>query len=140
MDRPKFNTTKIKRIALTAGALFVVVGFVSFAWIWFAPCWLGGCAPVSDLAEYQAEGSELLDIAGEPIGTLATVNRRIVPLDSLPPHLGQAFVAIEDRRFYDHGGVDIRRVLGSLVSNVKAGGVAEGGSTITMQLARNLFP
>ena len=72
---------KIKRVFLTIGAVLMVMGAVSFSWIWFAPCWLGGCAPVSELSEYQAEGSSLYDIAGQPIGTLATVNRRIVPLD-----------------------------------------------------------
>ena len=135
MDR-----TRIKRAAIASVSLIAVIGFVTFAWLWFAPCWLGGCAPIDELASYQAEGSELLDIQGESIGTLATVNRRIVPLDSLPEHLPQAFVAVEDRRFYDHGGLDLVRVMGALLVNVKAGGVAQGGSTITMQLARNLFP
>ncbi|MBV9774440.1 MAG: PBP1A family penicillin-binding protein, partial [Gemmatimonadetes bacterium] len=51
-----------------------------------------------------------------------------------------AFLAVEDRRFYQHHGVDWKRFMGALVKNVKARGVAEGGSTITMQLARNLFP
>jgi len=124
-------------IALLASLALAVAGF---GWLWFAPCGLGGCAPVSDLEQYQAEGSELLDAGGKPFGTLSTVNRRIVPLDSLPAHLPNAFVAIEDRRFYDHGGVDWKRFGGALLANVRRGGVAEGGSTITMQLARNLFP
>src|SRR5687767_6346971 len=111
---------KIKRVILAIGGVLMAMGLASFSWVWFAPCWLGGCAPVAELSEYQAEGSALFDIAGQPIGTLATVNRRIVPLDSLPPHLPQAFVAIEDRRFYDHSGIDFRRVLGSLISNLKA--------------------
>ena len=71
MHRPRIDGSKIGRAALIAAAVFTVVGVVSFAWVWFAPCWLGGCAPVSELADYQAEGSELLDIAGEPIGTLS---------------------------------------------------------------------
>ena len=63
------------------------------------------------------------------------------PLDSLPDYLPQAFLAVEDRRFYDHGGHRLPpRSSGALVGNVRAGGVAEGGSTITQQLARNLFP
>ncbi len=126
----------LKRILLSLGVL-VVAGF---AWLWFAPCGFGGCAPVSELERFQTEGSALLDVNGEPFATLATVNRRVVPLDSLPPILPEAFLAVEDRRFYDHGGVDWKRFGGALVSNVRAGGVAEGGSTITMQLARNLFP
>src|SRR5690606_11221274 len=130
----------VKKILLWMVAALTAIGAASFAWIWFAPCWLGGCAPLEDLAEYQAEGSRLLDVNGDPFATLATVNRRVVPLDSLPPHLPQAFIAVEDRRFYDHGGVDFRRLAGAMLSNVRAGGVAEGGSTITQQLARNLFP
>ncbi|HEX2188556.1 MAG TPA: transglycosylase domain-containing protein, partial [Longimicrobiaceae bacterium] len=117
-----------------------VLAAAGFAWLWFAPCGLGGCAPVSELERFQAEGSELLDVDGEPFATLATVNRRVVSLDSLPEYLPRAFMAVEDRRFYEHSGVDWKRFGGALVSNVKAGGVAEGGSTITMQLARNLFP
>jgi penicillin-binding protein 1A len=127
---------KIKIALLSLLALSVV----GFGWLWFAPCGLGGCAPVSDLEQFRAEGSELLDADGKPFGTLSTVNRRIVPLDSLPAYLPNAFVAIEDRRFYDHGGVDWKRFGGALLANVRRGGVAEGGSTITMQLARNLFP
>jgi penicillin-binding protein 1A len=79
-------------------------------------------------------------MGGRPFATLGTGNRRVLPVDSLPPYLPQAFLAVEDRRFYDHGGVDWKRFMGALFRNVKSGGVEEGGSTITMQLARNLFP
>jgi penicillin-binding protein 1A len=136
MDR----ATTVKQVSLGIGVALLVSGAALFAWIWFAPCWAGGCAPLDDLAEYQAEGSQLLDVDGNQFGTLATVNRRVVSLDSLPDVLPQAFVAVEDRRFYSHGGLDIRRIIGAFARNVKAGGIAEGGSTITMQLARNLFP
>ena len=129
-----------KRAVIGVFGTLAGLGLLLFSWIWVAPCALGGCAPLDELAEYQAEGSELLDIDGQAFATLATVNRRIVSLDSLPEYLPQAVVAIEDRRFYDHGGVDLFRTAGALVSNVRAGGVAEGGSTITQQLARNLFP
>jgi penicillin-binding protein 1A len=125
------------KIVLLAGAALALAGF---SWLWFAPCGFGGCAPVSDLEKYQAEGSELLDTNGRPFGTLSMVNRRTVPLDSLPPYLPKAFLAVEDRRFYDHAGVDWKRVGGAMMANLRSGGVAEGGSTITMQLARNLFP
>lgn len=57
----------------------------------------------------------------------------------LPSHLIDAVLAVEDQRFFDHEGLDIKRIGGALVANVKAGGVAQGGSTITQQLAKNLF-
>ncbi|HET7322579.1 MAG TPA: transglycosylase domain-containing protein, partial [Longimicrobiaceae bacterium] len=134
------NRRTVRRVLLSVFVALLVVGVAGFAWIWFAPCWLGGCAPLDDLAEYQAEGSQLYDVSGKPIGMLATVNRRIVALDSLPPYLPHAFVAVEDQRFYDHGGIDFRRLFGALLHDVKAGAAEEGGSTITQQLARNLFP
>ena len=71
---------------------------------------------------------------------LYVVQREIVPLDSLPPHVPAAFVAIEDQRFWQHGGIDWRRAVGALVANVRSLGVRQGFSTITMQLARNAFP
>jgi penicillin-binding protein 1A len=130
----------MKRKLLIALSILLVLGLAGFGWLWFGPCGLGGCAPVSQLEQFQAEGSQIFDREGKPFGTLATVNRRVVPLDSLPEYLPQAVLAVEDRRFYDHGGVDWRRFFGALFRNVKAGGIEEGGSTITMQLARNLFP
>jgi penicillin-binding protein 1A len=130
----------MKRRLLIALSIFLVLGLAAFGWLWFGPCGLGGCAPVSELDRFQAEGSQLFDRDGKPFGTLATVNRRVVPLDSLPEYLPQAVLAVEDRRFYQHGGVDWKRFMGALVRNVRARGVEEGGSTITMQLARNLFP
>jgi 1A family penicillin-binding protein len=132
--------TRVRRRVVGTLAALLVLGLAGVAWVWFAPCWLGGCAPLDDLEELQAEGSQLYDSDGEAFAVLATVNRRIVPLDSLPAHLPQAFLAVEDQRFYRHRGVDIQRVGGALLANIRRGGVAEGGSTITMQLARNLFP
>lgn len=58
---------------------------------------------------------------------------------TLPPHLVKAFLAIEDRRFYDHGGVDVFGIMRASVRNMIAGRVVQGGSTITQQLAKNLF-
>lgn len=129
-----------KRTFATGVIAIISIGFAGFFWIWAAPCALGGCAPLDDLAEFHAEGSELFDANGEPFARLATVNRRIVSLDSLPDYLPAAFLAIEDRRFYSHSGIDIWRTVGALINNLRSGSVQEGGSTITQQLARNLFP
>jgi penicillin-binding protein 1B len=77
-----------------------------------------------------------------PIGTLAQgLDERRVPvrLTHVPGHLVDAVLAVEDQRFYEHGGLDLRRIVGAAVANVRAGGVTQGGSTITQQLAKNLF-
>jgi penicillin-binding protein 1B len=65
--------------------------------------------------------------------------RIAVRLDQLPDHLIEAVLAIEDQRFHQHHGLDVRRIGGALVANVKAGGITQGGSTITQQLAKNLY-
>ncbi len=62
-----------------------------------------------------------------------------VSVQSVPPHLVNAILAIEDRRFYDHFGVDVFGLLRAFVHNMRAGRVVQGGSTITQQLAKNLF-
>jgi penicillin-binding protein 1B len=68
------------------------------------------------------------------------IKRRLVTYDELPPNLMHAVVSIEDRRFFDHGGVDYIRLLGALVNDLKPGHhYVEGGSTLTMQLARGFF-
>ena len=59
--------------------------------------------------------------------------------DELPVHLKQAAVAIEDRRFYRHGGIDLRGIARAFAANIKAGAIRQGGSTITQQLAKTYF-
>jgi penicillin-binding protein 1A len=86
------------------------------------------------------EASVVLDRNGDEIAKLFVTQRTVVPIDSIGKQTQNAFVAIEDQRFWTHGGVDWRRVVGAMISNVKSGGIAEGSSTITMQLARNVFP
>jgi penicillin-binding protein 1B len=65
--------------------------------------------------------------------------RQLVKIADIPPHLIQAVIAIEDRRFYAHRGVDWLGILRALYRNVRAGGVTEGGSTLTQQLVKNFF-
>lgn len=66
--------------------------------------------------------------------------RRLLTYDEIPPNLVHAIVAIEDRRFFEHGGVDYIRMMGALVNDIKPGHKwTEGGSTLTMQLARGFF-
>ena len=123
-------------VALAAGGALALTGGV--AW---QTCGFAGCPDAARLAAYRPGGAPLLlDRQGQVIATLAPDDLPEVRLASLPPHLADAFVAIEDRRFLEHGAVDWRRVAGALAANLRAGGVEQGFSTISMQLARNLFP
>jgi len=62
-----------------------------------------------------------------------------VPLKAIPLYLKKALIATEDRKFYQHSGVDLKGVLRAIISNIRAGGYVEGASTITQQLAKTLF-
>jgi penicillin-binding protein 1A len=87
----------------------------------------------------MARATTLLDVHGTPAFTIYREQRIEVPLASMSPHLVRAIIAVEDQRFYDHGGVDIVRVAGAALSNIRQGRNAQGGSTITQQLARQSF-
>jgi penicillin-binding protein 1A len=81
----------------------------------------------------------ILDRDDQPAFTVYEERRLPVPLARVSPHVVQAVLAIEDERFYDHGGLDLWRIGGALLANVQEGGWAQGGSTITQLLARQSF-
>ena len=85
------------------------------------------------------EMTEILDAAGKRIDTRATENRVEVPVVEMPQTLLDAIVAVEDDRFYKHRGIDPVGLARALVRNVTAGKVTQGGSTISQQLAKNLY-
>ena len=66
-------------------------------------------------------------------------DRLPLTLDEVPPHLVTAILEVEDRRFYQHGGLDLRRIAGAFLANLRAGHTVQGGSTITQQLVKNLW-
>jgi len=80
-----------------------------------------------------------LDRYGNTIGHRGIIHEDSVPVDELPDHLIKAVLATEDRRFFDHFGIDFLGLARAMNENAKAGGVVQGGSTITQQLAKNLF-
>lgn len=124
--------------ALSLALLYGTFLFVAFAW---SRCFFDGCPDVAQLAAYQPGGAPvLLDRNGEVFADLSPAEREMVPLYSLPSHVAQAFLAVEDKRFHEHNGIDWPRVGGAVVANLRSGGFDQGFSTITMQLARNVFP
>ncbi|MFI9550402.1 transglycosylase domain-containing protein [Nonomuraea endophytica] len=86
-----------------------------------------------------AEKSTLLDAAGKPIAQFYEVYREIVPLTDVAETMKTAIIAIEDFRFYEHGPIDFQGMARALAKNLSAGGVSEGGSTITQQYVKQVL-
>ncbi|MCJ8507554.1 penicillin-binding protein [Rhizobium lemnae] len=80
-----------------------------------------------------------LDRYGNVVGHRGIIHEDAVPIDQLPDHLVKAVLATEDRRFFDHFGIDFFGLARAMSENARAGGVVQGGSTLTQQLAKNLF-
>ncbi|HSJ73608.1 MAG TPA: PBP1A family penicillin-binding protein, partial [Miltoncostaeaceae bacterium] len=85
------------------------------------------------------QNTRIYDKDGKQLGIIAGItNRTVVPGGRIPRVLKDATVAIEDKRFYDHEGVDYYRLIGAAVRDIESGSATQGGSTITMQLAKTL--
>ena len=82
---------------------------------------------------------QFLDRYGNPIGNRGIKHNDSIPLEEFPDHLIKATLATEDRRFYEHFGIDFGGTFRALLTNARAGGVVQGGSSISQQLAKNLF-
>ncbi|WP_172799829.1 transglycosylase domain-containing protein [Croceicoccus bisphenolivorans] len=109
-------------------ALALLVAWETYA----APPWKLGGPPPPQGIDFLARDGTLIAHRGPKTAT---------PVDAaqLPDHVVQAFLAIEDRRFFDHGGIDFRGLARATLANLQAGGVVEGGSTITQQYVKNAF-
>ena len=127
------------RLILKIGLAISILGVGLFD-AWLGTCAFAGCPSPREIQRYRPdEGGRILDRNGKLMGRLAQVRRVNIPVSQVPKHVREAFLAVEDRRFYRHNGVDWRGFVRASVRNVKAGGVREGFSTITMQAARNTF-
>ncbi len=81
----------------------------------------------------------LVTADGQILASYGDLYGKAVKLDQLPPYLPDALLATEDRRFYEHFGIDPLGLLRAIITNLQAGHVVQGGSTITQQLAKNVF-
>ncbi|MEW5918029.1 MAG: PBP1A family penicillin-binding protein [Gemmatimonadota bacterium] len=140
--REVWNTTGVwtrRQRFIAAGLFTCAFGLIGLN-TWLATCAWRGCPSGAEIRGYQpSEGGRILDRNGKLIGRMAYVKRVNVRLSSVPRHVRAAFIATEDRRFYEHEGLDWRAVARAVARNVTSLGVREGFSTITMQVARNTF-
>ncbi|MEP6833389.1 MAG: PBP1A family penicillin-binding protein [Gemmatimonas sp.] len=134
---PRWHRWSKKRVILLLVFLSVAVATPA---TWWTTCGFEGCPTVTELRTWHpTEGGAVLDVNGQLLGPLVPVKRVNVPLSKVPLTVQNAFIAVEDRRFHTHHGVDWRGVGRATLVNIRALGVREGASTISMQLAKNVF-
>ena len=126
-----------KRIWLKLLSLCFMLGVIGLlVLLWFA-------SELPDLDKLESydkpPGIRIFDTSENLIGSYGHVVGKYVAFDGLPKHLIQALLATEDRRFFEHVGVDPMGIARAMYHNIVAGGVVQGGSTITQQLAKNTF-
>ena len=135
---PKTRTRVIAATVLGGAYLF---GLAYGAWT--RVCAGEHCPSISRLMgdrNHQVQTSKVYAADGRLISELGAERRTVVALGEIPVPVREAFIATEDKRFYDHHGIDYLRILGAIKNDVLSLGFAQGFSTITMQLARNIFP
>jgi len=95
---------------------------------------------LTSIADYRPDIiTKVYSDEGILIGEFATERREVIPISKAPALLIQAFVAAEDARFFEHEGIDFFSIFRAFIKNVRAGGVVQGGSTITQQVAKSLL-
>lgn len=93
---------------------------------------------IEDLTDGSAPGvTTILDTNDDPIAWIYTQRRYEVPSEAISQNMKDAIVSVEDRRFYEHNGVDIQGNLRAIASNIFAGGISQGASTIDQQYVKN---
>ena len=137
--KPLFIFSVLLNIIRVLGILVIVIGFAALGAVVGIARGYVDTAPELNLAalDGQAQTSFIYDCNGELITEYkGTENRVMISLNAMPVTLRNAFVAVEDARFFSHSGVDLKRIVGAFVSNLSSS-ATQGGSTITQQLIKN---
>jgi penicillin-binding protein 1A len=137
MDR--FYVAGIKRLAVEAVSEGFTLGTVGAVFLLALAIPAFHETKDEDWIRKQELAVTFLDRYGNKLGERGIRHNDTVPLEEMPDHLIKAVLATEDRRFYEHFGIDFAGTLRALTTNIQAQGVVQGGSSITQQLAKNLF-
>ncbi len=134
------TTSGAVRVGMFGGVLMAGLGLGVAVGSWTRACAGTACPSIAVLEGYRpTQTAKVYAADGRLITELGTERRTVLKFDEIAPAVRAAFIAVEDQRFYEHGGIDYRGVLRAVKANVLALGYAEGFSTVTMQLARNVF-
>jgi 1A family penicillin-binding protein len=136
--------SRARGLSRTSVIVLVLVAGMALAGVfsagWFAWSVWSGLPTRDELRQIDmAHSTSILDASDRPVFTIFQEQRVEVPLSEMSPHLVRALIAIEDQRFYEHRGIDTVRIMGAAMANLREGRRAQGGSTITQQLARQSF-
>jgi len=140
-QKPKVRR-RVIAVAVLAGAYVLGLSYGA----WTRVCAGEHCPSISRLypqgagGKVQVQTSKMYAADGRLISELGAERRTVLPLTEIPLPVRQAFIATEDKRFYKHHGIDFWRILGAIKNDLVTMSFAQGFSTITMQLARNIFP
>src|SRR6266516_1318482 len=134
-----------RRRAIIAAVLALLYGSGLAYGSWTRVCAAERCPSITRIDPHtghnvQLQTSKVYAADGRLITELGIERRTVLPLEEIPVDVRQALLAVEDKRFYAHHGIDYWRILGALKADVLSMSWAQGFSTITMQLARNVFP
>ena len=123
-------------IGVLLALLFGAAMSIAYAWLVVAP----NLPPLDAITDYRPKIPLRVYTADKIlIGEFGAEHRNFTPIRAIPDVMKNALLAIEDARFYEHGGVDFKGVLRAILADLRGGGLAQGASTITMQVARNFF-
>ena len=132
---------RLVRSVLVLATFFTAFGLGLAYAGWALVCRGDECPSIEVLEDYTPrQTSKLYAADGRFITEIGLERRTLVPLRDIPVVVRQAFQITEDKRFYQHAGIDWYRVMGAGLHNIRSGGYGQGFSTLTMQLARNVFP
>lgn len=136
---PGMKASRLCRVSqLLAGTFVLVLVIGSVLWV---RCGVHGCPDIAHLGDDNLDGATLIkDRAGNELARIPPLQHIKISIDSMPAYVPAAFVAMEDQRFWQHHGIDWHRVAGAAYHNIRELSIDQGSSTITMQLARNVFP
>ncbi|MCR3923252.1 MAG: PBP1A family penicillin-binding protein, partial [Firmicutes bacterium] len=127
----------MRRITRFALITTLILFFLGLGTVGFLAATVAGMGEIPDVETPLT--STFYDHKGDVLATRFEQNRFEVALEQIPTHLSEAFIAIEDHRFYEHFGLDLQGLARAVYRNVRERRIVEGGSTITQQLAKNLF-
>lgn len=141
MVKNKYNNSRMSvytKFLLFSALFLVITGLCSLVAAYYY--YSSDLPDLNNITNYNPNlVNEIYSSDGKLVARFGLQRRMLIDFEEIPEHVKEAFVAVEDKRFYEHSGIDILGILRALVENIKSGGVVSGGSTITQQVTKNLM-